>query len=148
MDFSNKKIGIVISKYNEPIIMALLKGAKSALIEKGFDEKNIDVFFVPGAYEIPLAVKKLCNLLNRYDGIVTLGCVIKGETAHFEYICEPLSHTLMNLSVEYSIPIGFGVLTTLNPQQAYERSLEGKDNKGYEAASAVIEMLELIDTIN
>lgn len=142
MDFSNKKIGIVISKYNEPIIMALLKGAKTALTEKGFDEKNIDVFFVPGAYEIPLIVKKLCNL-TKYDGIVTLGCVIKGETAHFEYICEPLSHTLMNLSVEFEIPIGFGVLTTLTPQQAYERSLEGKDNKGYEAASSVIEMIEL-----
>ena len=77
MDYSNKKIGIVISKYNEPIIMALLKGAKTALTEKGFDEKNIDVFFVPGAYEIPLIVKKLCNL-TKYDGIVTLGCVIKG----------------------------------------------------------------------
>ena len=147
MDFSNKKIGIVISKYNEPIIMALLKGAKSALIQKGFDEKNIDVFFVPGAYEIPLIVKKLCNL-TKYDGIVTLGCVIKGETAHFEYICEPLSHTLMNLSVDFEIPIGFGVLTTLTPQQAYERSLEGKDNKGYEAASAVIEILELSERIN
>jgi 6,7-dimethyl-8-ribityllumazine synthase len=147
MDFSNKKIGIVISKYNEPIIMALLKGAKTALTEKGFDEKNIDVFFVPGAYEIPLIVKKLCNL-TKYDGIVTLGCVIKGETAHFEYICEPLSHTLMNLSVEFEIPVGFGVLTTLTPQQAYERSLEGKDNKGYEAASAVIEILELSETIN
>ncbi|MBS1492601.1 MAG: 6,7-dimethyl-8-ribityllumazine synthase [Bacteroidetes bacterium] len=147
MDFSQKKIGIVISKYNEPIIMALLKGAKSALIQKGFDEKNIDVFFVPGAYEIPLIVKKLCNL-TKYDGIVTLGCVIKGETAHFEYICEPLSHTLMNLSVEFEIPVGFGVLTTLTPQQAYERSLEGKDNKGYEAASAVIEILELSETIS
>ncbi len=147
MDFSNKKIGIVISKYNEPIITALLKGAKLALEEKGFDEKNIDVFFVPGAYEIPLIVKKLCNL-TKYDGIVTLGCVIKGETAHFEYICEPLSHTLMNLSVDFEIPIGFGVLTTLTPQQAYERSLEGKDNKGYEAASAVIEILELSESIN
>ncbi len=105
------------------------------------------VFFVPGAYEIPLVVKKLCNL-TKYDGIVTLGCVIKGETAHFEYICEPLSHTLMNLSVEFEIPIGFGVLTTLTPQQAYERSLEGKDNKGYETASAVIEMIELTATIN
>jgi len=147
MDFSQKKIGIVISKYNEPIIMALLKGAKTALEEKGFDEKNIDVFFVPGAYEIPLIVKKLCNF-TKYDGIVTLGCVIKGETAHFEYICEPLSHTLMNLSVEFEIPVGFGVLTTLTPQQAYERSLEGKDNKGYEAASAVIEILELNESIN
>lgn len=146
MHFSQKKIGIVISKYNKPIIMALLKGAKLALEEKGFDEKNIDVFFVPGAYEIPLIVKKLCNLI-KYDGIVTLGCVIKGETAHFEYICKPLSHTLMNLSVDFEIPIGFGVLTTLTPS-FYERSLEGKDNKGYEAASAVIEILELSETIN
>ena len=147
MDFSQKKIGIVISKYNEPIVVALLQGAKLALEEKGFDEKNVDVFFVPGAYEIPLIVKKLCNL-TKYDGIVTLGCVIKGETAHFEYICGPLSQTLMNLSVEFEIPLGFGVVTTLTPQQAYERSLEGKDNKGYEAASAVIEMIELTGSIN
>ena len=147
MDFSQKRIGIVISKYNEPIIIALLKGAKSALAEKGFDENKVDVFFVPGAYEIPTIVKKLCNL-TKYDGIITLGCVIKGETAHFEYICEPLSHTLMNLSVEFEIPVGFGVLTALTPQQAYERSLEGKDNKGYEAASAVIEMIELCENIN
>ncbi|MBS1515178.1 MAG: 6,7-dimethyl-8-ribityllumazine synthase [Bacteroidetes bacterium] len=147
MDFSQKRIGIVISKYNEPIIMALLKGAKSALLEKGFDESKIDVFFVPGAYEIPTIVKKLCNL-TKYDGIITLGCVIKGETAHFEYICEPLSHTLMNLSVEFEIPVGFGVLTAFTPQQAYERSLEDKDNKGYEAASAVIEMIELCEKIN
>lgn len=147
MDFTDKKIAIVISRFNEPIIMSLLEGAKTALKEKGFTDENVEVFFVPGAYEIPMVVKKLCNL-TKYDGIVTLGCLIKGETAHFEYISEPLSHALMNLSIEFEIPIGFGVLTTYTPQQANERSQKGNDNKGYEAAMAVVEVLELMSKID
>ena len=86
--------------------------------------------------------KRLCDT-KKYDGIITLGCLIKGDTAHFEYIAEPLVHALMNLSIKYSIPVGMGVLTCFTPKQAYERSLDDKSNKGYEAASAVIEMLKI-----
>ena len=142
------KIGIIISKFNEPIIENLLDGALKALENNGVEQDDIEVYFVPGAFEIPVVLKKLCrkNIDNKmFDGFITIGCVIKGETAHFEYICESVSLSINRISYEHEIPVGFCVLTCYTPQQAYERSGKPPDadnNKGYETALVVIEMIK------
>ena len=142
MSSKNRKIAIVCSKYNETIVNGLLSGAKKYLAEKNIQLSEKNIYMVPGAWEIGVMTKKLCAS-KKFDGIITLGCLIKGDTAHFEYIAEPLVHTLMDLSVKYIIPIGMGVLTCFTPKQAYERSLDDQSNKGYESAKAVCEMLEI-----
>ena len=147
---SSCRIGIVVSKFNTPITEKLLKGALQALSEKGVPESNIDVIHVPGAYEIPITLKKLCTG-NKYDGLIALGCLIKGETAHFEYICNSVSTLINSIACEFEIPIGFGVLTCYTAEQAYERSLDdpinAERNKGYESALAVLEMIETLKKI-
>jgi 6,7-dimethyl-8-ribityllumazine synthase len=146
------RIAIVVSRFNTPITDKLLKGAILALSEKDITENNVDVVYVPGAYEIPLMLKKLCTGKERYDGLISLGCVIKGETAHFEYICSSVSSLINSISCEYEIPIGFGVLTVYTPEQAYERSLDdpinSERNKGYESALAVHEMIETLKKLS
>lgn len=147
------RIGIIISKFNEHIIENLLDGALKALENNGLEEDDIEVFFVPGAFEIPTVLKKLCrqNLdKKKFDGFITIGCLIKGETAHFEYICESVSKSINTISYEYEIPVGFCVLTCYTPQQAYERSGKPPDadnNKGYVTALVVIEMISLLKKI-
>ena len=147
------RIGIIISKFNEPITENLLKGALKALESCAVEEKNIEIFYVPGAFEIPVVLKSLCskNAESKYfDGFITLGCVIKGETAHFEYICDSVSQNINRLSCEYIIPVGFCVLTCYTPQQAYERSLvppDPENNKGFESAMTVIETINLLNNI-
>jgi 6,7-dimethyl-8-ribityllumazine synthase len=143
------KLAIVSSAYNKPIVDNLIMGAQIALKENGISAERIDYFAVPGAYEIPLAVKKLCTTKKKkYDGIITLGCVIKGDTAHFEYVAGPVAYNLNVISTDYKMPLGFGVLTCFTPQQAYERSLtddaQVKNNKGYEVAMTVLEMIEIL----
>lgn len=147
------RIGIIVSKFNEPITENLLKGAIKAFENNGLDEKNAEVFYVTGAFEIPTVLKKLCrqNFDKKiFDGFITIGCVIKGETAHFEYICENVSGSINKISYEYEIPTAFCVLTCYTPQQAYERSgipPDADNNKGYEAALSVIEMINLMKKI-
>ncbi|MCB0725971.1 MAG: 6,7-dimethyl-8-ribityllumazine synthase [Ignavibacteria bacterium] len=144
------KIAIIISRFNEPITGNLLEGALTALKNNNVEEEDIDIFYVPGAFEIPAVFKKICRINSgkkKYDGVITIGCVIKGETAHFEYICESVSINLNTISFEYEMPHGFCVLTCYTPQQAYERSLMPPDednNKGYEAALTVLEMVSLM----
>jgi 6,7-dimethyl-8-ribityllumazine synthase len=139
------RIGIVVSRFNTPITDKLLKGVQQALTEKEIPESNIDIYHVPGAFEIPLMLKKLCAI-KKYDGLISLGCVIKGETAHFEYICNSVSNLINSISCEFEIPIGFGVLTCYTAEQAYERSLDdpinAERNKGYESAATVLEMID------
>ncbi|MCB0723642.1 MAG: 6,7-dimethyl-8-ribityllumazine synthase [Ignavibacteriae bacterium] len=148
---SSCRIGIVVSKFNTPITEKLLKGALQALSEKGVPESNIDVIHVPGAYEISITLKKLCNSEKNYDGLIALGCLIKGETAHFEYICNSVSTLINSIACEFEIPIGFGVLTCYTAEQAYERSLDdpinAERNKGYESTQAVLEMVETLNKI-
>jgi 6,7-dimethyl-8-ribityllumazine synthase len=147
------RIGIIISKFNEHIVENLLDGALEAFGNNGVEENNIEVFFVPGAFEIPTVLKKLCRLnseTHKFDGFITIGCVIKGETAHFEYICESVSDSINKISYTFEIPVGFCVLTCYTPLQAFERS--GKppnadNNKGYEAALSVLEMISLLKKI-
>jgi 6,7-dimethyl-8-ribityllumazine synthase len=145
------RIGIVVSRFNTPLTDKLLKGARQALTEKGISESNIEVFYVPGAYEIPLMLKKLCST-GKYNGLISLGCVIKGETAHFEYICNSVSNLINSISCEFEIPLGFGVLTCYTAEQAYERSLDdpitAERHKGYESALAVMEMIDSLKDIS
>ena len=145
------KICIVASTFNKPITENLTAGALKALEEKGLSSDDIEIYKVPGAYEIPVTIKKILDKRNDIAGIVALGCLIKGDTAHFEYISGPVSDAVMKLSLEYTIPIGFGVLTCYTPEQAYERSLKeplnAESNKGYEAAEVMFEMIELLSKI-
>jgi 6,7-dimethyl-8-ribityllumazine synthase len=136
------KIGIVVAKWNSFITDELLKGALDALKGTGFKDDQITVVHCPGAYEIPFASKQL---LPRVDGIVTLGAVIRGETPHFDFVCDAVNRGVMNLNMEGNKPVVFGVLTTDDVSQAQKRSgLEGSGgNKGAEASLALLEMLSL-----
>lgn len=141
-------IAIIASKFNQPIVERLIKGAVEGLKASGLDESKIDIVYVPGAYEIPLCFKTLCLSPKNYSGIITLGCVIKGDTAHFEYVAGPVAYNLNKLSSEYRMPHGFGVLTVFDAQQAFNRSGDNppdkENNKGYEAALVVLEMMDLL----
>jgi 6,7-dimethyl-8-ribityllumazine synthase len=148
------RIQIVASKFNIGITERLVKGAVEALKKNNIKETNIKIIYVPGAFEIPVIIKKICrkNLdKNNVDGIVALGCVIKGETAHFEYVSSPVSHSINHLSHQYEVPIGFGVLTCYDAQQANNRSgidpPSVENNKGYEAAEVVLEMIDLLKKV-
>jgi 6,7-dimethyl-8-ribityllumazine synthase len=130
-----KKILIVSANYYKDISKNLIINAKKKLQNAKF---NSSLLIVPGVYEIPIAIRKN---INKFDGFVALGCVIKGQTPHFEFICSSTFHTILNLSVDYSKPIGNGIITALNLSQARQRSnksLNNKPNKGSEAANAVI----------
>lgn len=135
-------IGIVVAKWNSFITDELLEGALQTLERKGFDEKQIIVARCPGAYEIPFTSRQL---LPHVDGVITLGAVIRGDTPHFDYVCEAVNRGVTDLNMAGNKPVVFGVLTTDNVQQARERSgLDGDGgNKGVEASLALLEMLTL-----
>ncbi|MBN1634665.1 MAG: 6,7-dimethyl-8-ribityllumazine synthase [Ignavibacteria bacterium] len=147
----DKRIAIIASKFNKQIVERLIKGAVEGLKASGFDDSRIDLIYVPGAYEIPLCFKALCLSVKNYSGIITLGCVIKGDTAHFEYVAGPVAHNLNLLSSEYKMPHGFGVLTVYDARQAFERSGDNppdkENNKGYEAAVVMLEMMDLMEKL-
>jgi len=134
------KVGIVCSRFNEFVVNALLDGAKRGLAKHGVKDKNIEVFWVPGAFEIPV-MTRLMALSHKYDALVTLGAVIRGDTAHFEYVAGPCAEGIMQVQLETLVPIGFGVLTVENVEQAAERSRADDTNKGFEAAEVAIEMV-------
>jgi len=139
------KIAIVVSKFNEFVTEKLLEGAFEA-IDNYLDRDHCDVFWVPGAFELPLMAQKIASSKS-YDGIVCLGAVIKGETQHFDYVCSEASSGIRQVSIKYDIPIGFGLLTTLTPRQAMDRAGGTKGNKGHDATTTVLEMLDLIQSI-
>jgi len=135
--------GIVVSRFNSIITEGLLHGALRALIASEASENDIAKVEVPGAFEIPLALDMLARS-NKYDALIALGCVIKGETAHFEYISEYAMNGIARVSEKYSVPIACGVLTTYTEEQAIVRSSNNEENKGSEAALTAIEMANLI----
>ena len=153
IDGKKFRIAIIASKFNQTVTDGLVKGAIDALTNKNVNKKNIEIFYVPGAFEIPLALKKICTAKSKkkFDGVITLGCVIKGETAHFEYISNTVSSNIQLISVQYNMPVGFGVLTCYTAGQAFERSVSksptSDNNKGYESALAVLEMISLLKNI-
>lgn len=135
------KIAIAVTRWNEHIMSSLLDGCKKALQDAGVKAKNITVVEVPGSYELPFAAKHLMQSKKKYDAVVALGCLIKGETMHFEYIADAVAHGLMSLNVDddISIPVVFGVLCCLTEKQAIARST-GKNNHGYGWGQTAVEM--------
>ncbi|MFD2370385.1 6,7-dimethyl-8-ribityllumazine synthase [Brevibacillus sp. GCM10020057] len=136
------RVGIVAGRFNELIVSKLVGGALDALKRHGVEEDNIDVAWVPGAFEIPLIAKKMAES-GRYDAVVTLGAVIRGATPHFDYVCSETAKGVASLSLATGIPVIFGVLTTDSIEQAIERAGTKAGNKGWEAAAAAIEMANL-----
>ncbi|MBL8790808.1 MAG: 6,7-dimethyl-8-ribityllumazine synthase [Rhizobiales bacterium] len=128
---------IVVSSWNETVTSGLLRGAKAFLAEQGMTVKDDQVFSAPGAFELPLIAEKLART-GRFDGVITLGCVIKGETAHFEYISLAATQGTMMATLNSGVPIAFGVITTYTAEQAERRAKDDDFNKGREAASACL----------
>lgn len=141
-DAHDLRIAIVVSRYNDFVTDRLKSGALDALAAAGASADAVDVVAVPGAYEIPQAAREAA-LTGRYDAIVCVGCLIRGETPHFDYISSAVSHGIMAASASTGVPIGFGVLTTESAEQALERAVPGSANKGWEAAMAAVEMATL-----
>lgn len=142
-----RRVAVVASRFNEPIVKKLVDGALEALLKYGVVFEDIDVVWVPGAWELPLAARWLLGS-ERYDGIVAVGAVIRGDTAHFDYIAGEASKGLAEASAESETPIGFGVLTTDTEEQAEERAGGAHGNKGWDAAVAMLEMVDLVDRLS
>ncbi len=134
------KIGIVTAEWNPQITNALFKGAYDTLIANNVAESDITMIHVPGSFELPTGAATLLNSTTEYDAVICLGCVIQGETRHFDFICNAVSNGLTNLSLQDGRPVIFGVLTTNNMQQAIDRSGGKHGNKGVEAAVTAIKM--------
>jgi len=137
------KIGIVVSRFNEYITGKLLIGAQDALYRHGVDEENIDVAWVPGAFELPLVAKKMADSGN-YDAVIALGTVIRGATTHYDYVCNEAAKGIAQASMTTGIPVIFGVVTTETIEQAIERAGTKAGNKGWDAAISAIEMANLM----
>jgi 6,7-dimethyl-8-ribityllumazine synthase len=140
------RFGIVVSRFNSFISERLLEGAMDALRRSGAEEGDCSVARVPGAFEIPLAAKKMVKT-GRFDAIICLGCVIRGATPHYAYIASEVTKGVASLSLESEIPIAFGVLTTETIEQAIERAGTKVGNKGFDAAMSAIEMANLLKEI-
>lgn len=139
----NLKVGIVCARFNEFIVSKLLGGAEDGLLRHGVKKENIDIAYVPGAFEIPLIARKMA-LSKKYDTIITLGAVIRGSTPHFDYVCAEVSKGVASVGMEAMIPVMFGVLTVNNIEEAIERAGTKAGNKGFEAAVGAIEMSNLM----
>jgi 6,7-dimethyl-8-ribityllumazine synthase len=137
------RFALVVSKYNDFVTDRLQVGALAALASAGVASEDITIVRVPGAFEIPLAAQHAAET-GRYDAIVCLGCLIRGETSHFEYISSAVSHGLTTAAAATGVPMSFGVLTTHSVEEALARAADGTGNKGHEAAVAAIEMAEIV----
>ena len=144
---SGRAFGIVASRFNDFIVRQLLDGALDAIKRHGGDLGSVDVIWVPGSYEVPLAAKKLA-LSGEYNAIVCLGVVIRGATAHFDYVASSVASGISAVALEANLPVIFGVLTTDTIEQAIERAGTKAGNKGFEAAVTAIEMASLVDRMS
>lgn len=149
LDLQDRKarIAIVWSRFNEAISRRLLDGARQGLLEAGVSEKNIRFFEVPGAFEVPLTAKKIA-LTQKFDGIICLGVVIRGDTPHFDYVCQGATQGIMQAQLDTGIPMAFGILTTDTVEQALVRAKEDSTNKGYEASKVALEMIDRLKEID
>lgn len=141
------KIGVVVSRFNDLITGRLLDGAQDALRRHQVAEDDVDVAYVPGAFELPIVAKKMAQI-GKYDAVVTLGCVIRGATSHYDYVCNEAAKGIAKASDDTGIPVIFGVLTTENIEQAIERAGTKAGNKGAESAVGAIEMANLLRQMN
>ncbi|MDD5794498.1 6,7-dimethyl-8-ribityllumazine synthase [Clostridium sp. HCP1S3_B4] len=142
----NIKIGIVAARFNEFIVSKLVDGALDGLKRHGVADEDISIAYVPGAFEIPLVAKKMAES-DKYDAVICLGAVIKGSTAHFDYVCAEASKGIAMASLETGKPVIFGVLTTDTIEQAIERAGTKAGNKGFDVASTAIEMVNLMNNL-
>ncbi len=140
------KVGIVAARFNEVITNKLIGGAMDGLLRHDVREENIDLAWVPGAFEIPLIASKMAKS-GKYDAIICLGAVIRGSTSHYDYVCSEVSKGIATVSLNTGVPVMFGVLTTENIEQAIERAGSKAGNKGYDCALGAIEMVNLIREI-
>ena len=140
------KVGIVAARFNVFITSKLLSGAIDGLVRHDVKEEDIDVAWVPGAFEIPLIASKMAKS-GKYDAVICLGAVIRGSTSHYDYVCSEVSKGIASVSLSSDIPVMFGVLTTENIEQAIERAGTKAGNKGYDCALGAIEMVNLIRQI-
>ena len=140
------KVGIIVARFNEFITSKLLSGALDTLTRHEVKEENIQVAWVPGAFEIPLIASKMAEN-GKYDAVICLGAVIRGSTSHYDYVCSEVSKGIASVSLKSGIPVMFGVLTTENIEQAIERAGSKAGNKGSECAQGAIEMVNLIREI-
>lgn len=141
------KIGIVAARFNEFIVAKLLSGAVDGLTRHNVDDDDIEVAWVPGAFEIPLMASKMAKS-GEYDAVICLGAVIRGNTTHYDYVCSEVSKGIAHVSLESGIPVMFGVITTENIEQAIERAGTKAGNKGYDCALGAIEMVNLMKNFN
>lgn len=146
LDAKGLKLAIVISRFNSFMTQKMLDGAMDSLIRHGINEKDVDVFWVPGAFEVPVTCKKIASK-KTYDGIVAISCVIRGATPHFDYVSSEVSKGIAQVMLESGTPIGFGVVTADTLEQAIERSGSKSGNKGAEAAISVVELVNLYKQI-
>ncbi|NLG02333.1 MAG: 6,7-dimethyl-8-ribityllumazine synthase [Clostridia bacterium] len=137
------KVGIVAARFNELITSKLISGAMDGLKRHNVEEDDIEIAWVPGAFEIPLIAKKMAKS-GRYDAIICLGAVIRGNTTHYDYVCSEVSKGIAQVSLESEIPVMFGVLTTESIEQAMERAGSKAGNKGFDCAMGAIEMVNVI----
>lgn len=140
------KIGIVAARFNEFIVSKLIGGAEDALKRHGVRKEDIELAWVPGAFEIPLIAQKMANS-KKYDAVICLGAVIKGATSHYDYVCAEVSKGIATVSLNSNIPVMFGVLTTDSIEQAIERAGTKAGNKGFDVAVSAIEMCNVIKTL-
>lgn len=140
------KIGMVAARFNEFIVSKLVGGAEDALVRHGVDTDNIDLAWVPGAYELPIIAKKMAES-GKYDAVICLGAVIKGSTSHYDLVCAETSKGIAQVGMQTGVPTLFGVITTDNIEQAIERAGTKAGNKGYDVACSAIEMVNLIKTM-
>ena len=143
---AGRSFGVVASRFNDFIVRQLLDGALDAIARHGGDLRVVDVIWVPGSYEIPVAAKQLA-LSGRYDAIICLGAVIRGVTAHFDFVASGAASGISSVALETNVPVIFGVITTETIEQAIERAGTKLSNRGFEAAAAAIEMADLMPRI-
>lgn len=146
-DGKGKRFAIVASRYNDFVTAKLVSGAKGFFLESGVEEADIDVFWVPGALEVPAVVARVVKSAQRYAGIVAVGCVIRGDTDHYQFVCENAVGGVARVALGARVAIGNAILTVENAQQAIERAGDRARNKGWEAAAAAMEVVSLFEQI-
>ena len=143
---NDMKIGIVAARFNEIIVNKLLGGAVDGLVRHGVDEENITAAWVPGAFEIPVVAAKMAQS-GKYDAVICVGAVIRGDTSHYDYVCNEVSKGVAQVGLNTGVPVLFGIVTTENIEQAIERAGTKAGNKGYDCALGAIEMVNLLKQI-
>ena len=146
-EFKNVRVALLATRWNTDVVQPLLAGARRCLAAWGVADKHVAEFVAPGAFELPLAASLLMKS-GRYDAVITLGAVIRGDTPHFDFVAGECARGLREASQKHGVPLGFGVLTVNTPQQAAERAGPGPTNKGYEAAAAALEMVRLVRSVD